>query len=160
MVRRQRWNVWKYGVSLSTFSSKWQRIRMAIYWCHINIFKYRSRYDILFYISLYFQYFTPVISYHMLRRPLVVFIFYLCLNSYFLFIKHYSGIRDMPALSAFIISHFVFCPRKWIANREIIDPLEGKLLVLIGIDMISILIFANITISSSENSAAGKWCEL
>ncbi len=64
---------------------------MVIYWCHIDIlmsyryidiFKYRTRYDILFYISIYLRY-------HMLHRPLVVFI-----NSYFFFINCYSGIQD------------------------------------------------------------------
>ncbi len=30
---------------------------------YVNIFKYRTQYDILFYISIYFRYFAPVISY-------------------------------------------------------------------------------------------------
>ncbi len=41
---------------------------------YIDIFKFRMRYDILFYISIYFRYFTPVIKcylFHLLLSHLM-----------------------------------------------------------------------------------------
>ncbi len=42
---------------------------------YFNIFKFRMQYDILFYISIYFRYFTLVISYHMLPFSFTTFPF-------------------------------------------------------------------------------------
>ncbi len=42
---------------------------------YIDIFKYRTWCDILFYISIYFRFFTPVISYHTLPFSFTTFPF-------------------------------------------------------------------------------------
>ncbi len=76
---------------------------------YIDIFKYRIRYDILLYISIYIWYFPPVISYHMLCRLYAVFIFYLFLNSYFFFVNRYLEHKyfDQKYISLLFLFHLL-----------------------------------------------------